>query len=134
MTTMTKESVCGVAGCTTCKPSRIAHWFCAQCGGGPYRFDAKDAGRYRVLRPAFERNQQRFITDDNGVGRFHYTTRRICSQGFWQMETKGIRNDERELADRRPDLAPAIEAKHEIEQAEEPQDYTDDLGMNPGQY
>ena len=134
MPTLIEKSMCGIDGCKTCKPSRISHWFCAQCHGGPYRFAATDPGRYKVLRPAFERNQQQFVTDANGVGRFQFTCRRICSQGCWQQETRNIRNDERELAEKRPDLAPAIEAKLKVEQAADEHDYNDDLGINPGQY
>ena len=129
-----QKSACGISGCTTCKPHRVAHWLCAQCGGGPYRFDATDPGKYRVLRPHFERSHQRFVTDEQGTGRHVYTVRRICSQGCWQAETRSIRGDEQELAERRPDLAPVIHKKLEAEQDAETHDYNDDLGINPGQF
>lgn len=89
---------------------------------------------YKILRPAFERNQQKFVTDDQGVGRFQYSVRRVCSQGCWQRETRRIVNDEQQLADRRPDLATAIEAKAKAELAEMPDEFNDDLGLNPGSY
>ena len=116
MSTMFKEGQCGVMGCTTCKPNRVAHWTCAQCGGGPYKFTANDPGRYKVLRPHFERTGQKYLTDANGVGRYEYMVRRICSAGCWQRETRRVIADEHALAETRPDLAPAIHAKHEAEQ------------------
>ena len=116
MVTTQQAGHCGIHGCTSCKPNRVAHWQCAQCGGGPYKFSATDKGPFKVLRPHFERTGQRYVTDANGVGRYEYTVRRVCSAGCWQRETRRVVSEEHELADKRPDLAPAIHAKHEAEQ------------------
>ena len=103
-------------------------WPCAQCGGGPYKFTATDPGPYKVLRPAFERTSQSYDGQ-----RWHYDVRRICSTGCWQRESRRVASDEVALAERRPDLAPAIEAKWEAEQALAPDEYADDLTPSPGQ-
>lgn len=136
-----RVSHCCLASCTTCLPHRVAHWACAQCQSGPYRFAASDPGSYKVLRPHFEKTSQQYVMNDEGVGRWVYTVRRICSAGCWQREIRNIRSEEMDVAQRRPDLAPAIEAKHTAESAME-QEFQDDLSAldglpantNPGQF
>ena len=128
-------SACCVAGCLTCQPHRVAHWRCSQCGGGPYKFAATDPGKYKILRPHFERTKQDYRMNEQGVGRWHYDVRRVCSPGCWAKESRKVTQDELELADVRPDLAPAIQARAEAEQAAmEPDEYQDDLHPDPGQF
>lgn len=133
-----KVGVCGVRGCMTCKPTRVAHWFCAQCKGGPFRFSKLDAGLYRVQRPYSERTIERIVPHGTeGLVRKEYTIRRVCSDSCWQRERKNIANDEMELANHRPDLAPAIEAKLADEQAMDASgEFADDLGLaaDPGSF
>jgi len=127
-------SHCCVAGCRTCQPHRVAHWRCAQCGGGPYKFAATDPGPYKILRPHFERTAQDYRMNEQGVGRWHYDVRRVCSPGCWAKESRRVQRDEAALAERRPDLAPAIEAKLEAEQDADAVEWQDDLHPDPGQF
>lgn len=131
-----QRGVCGVIGCTTCKPRRIAHWFCAQCGAGPFKFDKNDPGPYKAMRSAFDRTVQNIVPLPSGAPSFEFVTRRLCSTGCWQRETRNIASDEMALAQQRPDLAPMIESKLAAEQAAMPPEFNDDLGVSgmPGSY
>lgn len=131
--TMTKSACC-IPDCATCQPHRICHWRCSQCQGGPYKFAATDPGKYKVLRPHFERTKQDYRLNEQGVGRWHYDVRRVCSPGCWAKESRRVQNDELALAEIRPDLAPAIEAKLAAETPQEPDGYHDDLTPDPGQF
>lgn len=128
------KSACVVPSCETCLPHRVAHWRCAQCQGGPYKFAATDPGKFKILRPHFERTSQDYRMSEEGVGRWHYDVRRICSPGCWQREARRVSNEEMDLAQRRPDLAPAIEAKMEAAQDLDAAEYQDDLVPDPGQF
>lgn len=138
MPTMTEKSACGVPGCTTCKSNRVAHWFCSQCHAGPFKFSPKDPGPYKPLRSFSERTIERIVPRGNeGLVHKVYEIRRVCSDSCWQRERKNIQNDERQLAEQRPDLAPAIEAKLKDEQMMEASgEYADDLGLaaDPGSF
>lgn len=128
-----KPTDCPIANCPDCQPHRICHWACAQCGGGPYRFAPTDPGGYKVLRPHYERTTQKYLAGADGVARWHYKTRRVCSAGCWQRESRRVQNDEMDLANKRPDLAPAIEAKLAAMPPADPNDFQDDL-KDPGQF
>lgn len=133
MATETK-TICGVEGCDTCLPHRIAHWFCAQCGAGPYKFDAVDPGRFKVLRPHFERTKQSYVTNAEGIGRFVYDVRRVCSSACWQRERNNVRSDEVALMRKRPDLAPAITENLKADAEQDAQLWQDDLSPSAGQF
>lgn len=127
-------SACCVPGCDSCLPHRVAHWKCAQCGGGPFKFSATDPGKYKILRPHFERTHQEYVMNAEGIGRWKYDVRRVCSPGCWQKEARRVSQDEMQLAQERPDLAPAIQAKVEAEQDLDAAEYQDDLVPDPGQF
>lgn len=101
---------CGISTCTDCQPHRIHHWFCVTCGGGPFKFDKADPGPYRALRPQFDRTCEKYITDRAGIGRWKRWARRCCSVSCAQAELRVTNAAQLELAERRPDLAPAIVA------------------------
>ena len=138
MATLTATSACCIPECRTCKPHRVAHWRCAQCQAGPFKFSALDPGAYKILRPHFERTSQDYRMNADGVGRWHYEVRRLCAPGCWQREQRRVATDELALAEHRPDLAPAIHAKLDAEQAAAPDDWADDLSRDlqpaPGQF
>ena len=141
-TEVISRSNCAIPGCTHCQPHKVYHWMCAQCQGGPFKFQPTDPGKYKVLRPHFERTSQHYdMNHETGVGRWIYTVRRVCSPGCWQREARRVSNDEAELATRRPDLAPAIQAKLEAEQDTANAEAQDDMANafptvqpDPGQY
>lgn len=72
--------------------------------------------------------------NSEGIGRWKYDVRRVCSPGCWQKEARRVSQDEMQLAQERPDLAPAIQAKVDAEQDLDAAEYQDDLVPDPGQF
>lgn len=145
-TEVTSRSFCCIPGCIHCQSHRIYHWMCSECQGGPFKLQATDPGPYKVLRPRFEKTSQEYVMNhETGVGRWIYHVRRACHSPMCYQRIHGkVMRDEAELAQRRPDLAPAIQAKLEVEQAEQLDTQDDmatafdgaqaDLVPDPGQF
>lgn len=97
--------------CGDCTPTKIKHWFCDQCGQGPYRYTGYDPGAYPIQRPLFARMKSWYSTTDN---KWIYEQRYACSKGCLEKEDGVITSELIELAGKRPDLREAIMS--EVEQ------------------
>jgi len=91
--------------CEYCTATKLQHWYCDQCGNGPYRYAMNCAGTYQIARPLFARMKSWYSTTEN---RWIYEQRYACSKTCLDKEDGVITSELIELAGKRPDLREAI--------------------------